>query len=560
MAATKTKYSSLLPKVSNITIGSSVSKRGTVAFTGENGKLGTAYVYFKQPGTKYPYQIQYRTRSHYTEENQKKKGAEWTKWSAWKNGRLEDTFTSPVLGTVNPKATQEKAPMRQWMKGNRGTNKKSKYQKAFNLTGHGIASTYDGREWELRIRTVNKAKARHGKLVYGKVTVWKRTAIVDERAFVAKDAGLDIRFQFKGSDEGTTVVNSIKDSNGAEILKAQFKGAKLTWTYDNYSNVSARSGYTPAKTAISRSMLTRDIAYGENLTCDIVFTNEHKAPTPFKLTGVNTMDTSLKEGISIELDKNSDIGGLIVKVNDSQAAYDAIDGVWAKIFYTDKNGKDKSLTAFCEKKVLDGSSTQIGTFYFLPPYNVPLKINVGLYSRYGSSCGFEQTLDAQFNSGKYTLLRQWIDTKDVDAVNSWMLGKIGKNTYEYTQIAEAYDKVELSVSTSQENIYLNPLGEKKAWGATSGAAPTTTLSFSANVMDKDIEDTACQKKVWESMREGIGSYFCLRTPYGEVYTILLDSMSLSKTAPYIYSVAFRGTEIGNTNDLFNNDAKALMGV
>ena len=448
--------------------------------------------------------------------------------------------------------------MRKWLKGNRGLNKKSSYQVAFNLTGHAIGSAYDGRQWQIRIRTFNKGKAIHGNLVYGTVTVWKRTAIVDERAFVAKDAGIDIRFQFKGNDNGTTVVNSIKDSNGAELLKAQFKGSKLTWSYDNYSNVSPRSGYTPAKTSISRSMLTRDIEYGEKLNCDIVYTNEHKAITPFSLTGVSAMDTSLKEGITINLEKNNDIGGLIVKINDTQAAYDAIDGVWAKILYTDKNGKDKTLSAFCEKTVLDGSSTDIGTFYFLPPYNVPLKIQVGLYSRYGSSCGFEQTLDAQFNSGKYTLIRQWVDTKDVDAVNTWILSKINKKNYEYVQIAAAYDKVELQVSTSQENIYLNPLGEKKAWGATSGAAPTTTISFSANIIDKDDEDVACQKKVWESMREGIGSNFCLRTPYGEAYTILLDNMSISKTAPYVYSVAFSATEIGNTSDLFNKEAKSLL--
>lgn len=79
MAATQSKTYTKLPKVSNITIGSSVSKRGTTAFTGENGKLGTCKVYFKQPKstkTITGYQIQYRTRSHYNEENQKKLGVE----------------------------------------------------------------------------------------------------------------------------------------------------------------------------------------------------------------------------------------------------------------------------------------------------------------------------------------------------------------------------------------------------------------------------------------------------------------------------------------------------
>lgn len=115
MAATQSKYYSKLPKVSNITIGSSVSKRGTVAYTGENGKLGSCYIYFKQPSstkTITGYQVQYRTRSHYTEEYQKKKGTEWNEWSSWKNARRTDPFTSPVLGKVPPKGTQEKYPMR----------------------------------------------------------------------------------------------------------------------------------------------------------------------------------------------------------------------------------------------------------------------------------------------------------------------------------------------------------------------------------------------------------------------------------------------------------------
>ena len=47
------------------------------------------------------------------------------------------------------------------------------------------------------------------------------------------------------------------------------------------------------------------------------------------------------------------------------------------------------------------------------------------------------------------------------------------------------------------------------------------------------------------MRKGIGSYFTLRTPYGEVYNVLMDSFSITKTAPYVYTVAFEATEVSN---------------
>lgn len=79
MAATKSTLNSKMPKPSNISFGSSVKKRGTVAYTGENGKLGTCKVYFKQNKTTYPFQVQYRTRSRYNETNEKKKNAKWTK-------------------------------------------------------------------------------------------------------------------------------------------------------------------------------------------------------------------------------------------------------------------------------------------------------------------------------------------------------------------------------------------------------------------------------------------------------------------------------------------------
>lgn len=47
------------------------------------------------------------------------------------------------------------------------------------------------------------------------------------------------------------------------------------------------------------------------------------------------------------------------------------------------------------------------------------------------------------------------------------------------------------------------------------------------------------------MRKGIGSYFTLRTPQGEVYNILIDSFSITKTAPYVYTVAFEATEVSS---------------
>lgn len=210
------------------------------------------------------------------------------------------------------------------------------------------------------------------------------------------------------------------------------------------------------------------------------------------------MDTSLKEGITVTMESNADLGCVVVKVNDEQAAYDAIDRVSCFIDYTDRFGNIQHLWPFSQETVTDGSKTNIGTFYFLAPYNTELKAHVVLHSRYGYSCTEVYTVKDIFRSSKYTLIRQWVDTKDIDAVNSWyeqLYSYISDKTkfYKYAQIAAAYDSVEMTVTSNLENIYLSPLGEKTSWGDTNGAAPITNISFTANVIDKSSEDLACQK-------------------------------------------------------------------
>ena len=39
--------------------------------------------------------------------------------------------------------------------------------------------------------------------------------------------------------------------------------------------------------------------------------------------------------------------------------------------------------------------------------------------------------------------------------------------------------------------------------------------------------------------------FTLRTPHGEVYDVLIDSFSITKAAPYVYTVAIEATEVSS---------------
>lgn len=48
------------------------------------------------------------------------------------------------------------------MKANKGVNKKGSYCTFFTFTNYKIPDTYDAREFQFRVRTFNKSKAKHG--------------------------------------------------------------------------------------------------------------------------------------------------------------------------------------------------------------------------------------------------------------------------------------------------------------------------------------------------------------------------------------------------------------
>ena len=89
--------------------------------------------------------------------------------------------------------------------------------------------------------------------------------------------------------------------------------------------------------------------------------------------------------------------------------------------------------------------------------------------------------------------------------------------------------------------------------------PTTTISFTANVINRTDDSQACQKRTWVSMRQNLlRSVFTLRTPYGEVYNMLIDSFSITKTSPYVYTVAIEATEVLSFESL-GFDTNLLVG-
>lgn len=75
---TKSTLNSKLPGVDKIAFCTSAGKDMCLKlYTGENGKFSMK-VGYRQLSKAYPFQIQYRVRSRYTQANAKKKGADWT--------------------------------------------------------------------------------------------------------------------------------------------------------------------------------------------------------------------------------------------------------------------------------------------------------------------------------------------------------------------------------------------------------------------------------------------------------------------------------------------------
>ena len=152
--ATKSTLNAKLPNVDKISFCTAAGKNMCEKlYTGENGKFSMK-VGFRQKSKAYPFQIQYRVRSRYTQANAKKKGANWTAWTVWKN--------AVAVSGIAINATETAKPVNRWMKANKGVNKNATYATFYTFSGYQIPAGYDARQFQFRIRTFNKAKAKHG--------------------------------------------------------------------------------------------------------------------------------------------------------------------------------------------------------------------------------------------------------------------------------------------------------------------------------------------------------------------------------------------------------------
>ncbi|MGN0037976.1 MAG: hypothetical protein ACI36Y_02420, partial [Coriobacteriales bacterium] len=362
MAVTKSTLNSKLPGVSKIAFCSSAGKdMYRTVFTGENGKF-SAKVGFRQSATTYPFQIQYRSRSRYTRANAKVKGATWTKWGSWRNAVA-------VFGIAKD-ATESDKPVNKWLKANKGVNRKSKYLTFFTFSSYQIAEAYDARQFEFRVRSFNRAKAKHGSWTSQVLSVYRRAAVRDETYYAGPEGGLIVDFNYAWDRGYSIQVSSVKDSAKRELLTKSFKTTANTDGQRSATTTPAlREGYIPGTMEVPLSKLKREVAAGEDLTVDIRFVTEDKGATAFESHRVLDSEPAISPMV-VTPSWDEVTGVLTVSVVKSDSD-DVIDSLGCSVSYTYR-GKDYSIEPVASHT--DLSTTTCGSFTFYPPLGTALTV------------------------------------------------------------------------------------------------------------------------------------------------------------------------------------------
>ena len=229
-----------LPRVDNLHFCSSAGQNMSLKI----GVIGgfTRKVGFKQPGLSFPYQIQYRQRSKYTEEIQNSKGAEYSKWTDWKN--------AVQVGGIPIDSTETALPANSWNKANKGVNTTSDYLTFYAnsiIDAQNININMDNGPQKIYSSSSTRIQSRTG---YTKQAVYLENLT---RSVVGSEA-LDCQFYlqidgFKISLDGNYIVNDYSqvDTGKVDILENSVVWDENLGSYQ----IQVYYGGTPAQDSIS---------------------------------------------------------------------------------------------------------------------------------------------------------------------------------------------------------------------------------------------------------------------------------------------------------------------
>ena len=501
--ATTSKLNSKLPTVSKIAFCTSAGKSMSYKlYTGQNGKF-SRMVGFKQNSKIYPFQIQYRQRSRYTQANAKIKGAIWTNWSGWKN--------AVAVSGIALDATESANPINRWMKANKGINKNGTYATFKTFTSYQIPATYDARQFEYRIRTFNKSQAKHGSFKSQVLSVYKRAAVVDETLITASDGGLKIKFNYKWDRNASIEVNSIIDSSGRELLRKPYTIGIQRTVLNSETTPQPRTGYTAGLVKIDIARLKRKVTKDEALTLKVSFVTVDGAKTGFASGTVIQPRRNIN--VSVNHTWNQQLGLLRVQAvnNDSVALTDI--GCNVSYIY---NGKSYSTAAFNVTKNLTGTST----FYFYPPIGIPVSIHVKE----------EDANDFKDNQNVTGLTLSGYGYR-LNKVNSTSICGLGWGKPSFDINSQPQYETSLPYGRSKNVIFY-------------GSGATNTISFSATIVDKEgcYGGVYSRKAAWDNVQNNQGLYW-FRTNKGDLYKVGIISVQIKHDNKDLYQLQVNMIEV-----------------
>lgn len=493
--ATKSSLNKKLPVMDKIAFCSSAGvDMATKIFTGENGVF-SCKVGFKQTNKSYPFQVQYRQRSRYTEENAQIVGASFTNWSDWK-------CAIAITNVVPADGTEEDYPVDRWLNANQGVNKKATYITCYEFSNYLIPSDYDAREFQFRIRAFNKSQAKHGNWATETLTVYKRADIQDETPITKTDGGMVIKFNYIWDKTASINVNSIKDASGRELVKKPFTTRIEYATLDSGTLPEARTGYTGGKINIPLGNLKRRIEVAEVLSGDIEFKTVDGAITKMELGEVQEPHRDIELSMSYTWDE--ELGLLKVSVINVDEV--EIIELGCNITYIYHN-KVYALPPIAEEIDLEDTSF----FWFYPPIGIPFDIHAKAEDEDNIKDDTD-ILNASVSARGYRM----------NKADSLTIGAV------------AWGNPELEVKSQRQMESALPYGREKNI-VFYGLGDTTEIGFSAVIVDKAnlYGGELSRKEMWDTVRNNQGVYF-FRTSKGEMYKVGLREISIVNDGNNMY--------------------------
>ena len=502
--ATVTKLNSKLPTVSKIAFCTSAGvNMCTELFAGDNGQF-SRLVGFKQNKKTYPYQVQYRQRSRYTPSNEKVTGALWNNWSDWK--------AAVGVSDIPAQATETDKPVNKWMKANKGINKNGTYQLTYTFENYLIPADYDARQFQFRIRTVNKAQAKHGSFTSQVLTVYKKPIVADGTAIASADGGLKIKFNYQWERNASIIVSSVVDATGRELLNKEFTAGVQRVELGSGTVPASRQNYTGGMVAITIDKLKRKVEEGETLTFNVHFVSEDGASIPVIESGAVVQ---LRRAMSIGVTHTWDQVKGVLKVVAANEGSVALVDVGANVSYT-YNSKEYSLAPVKEEIDLTGAST----FYFYPPIDTAVAIHIKMQ-------------DADDYKGIYD------GTQFVVSAKGYRLNK--SDDVNICGICWGNPSFQVSADPQYETAL--PYGREKNV-IFYGKGTTIVIRLSATLVDKDglLGGDYGKKAAWEMIQNNQGVYY-FRTNQGQLYKVGLTGLSLKHNKKDVYDLSVDMVEV-----------------